>query len=280
MQKKTGTLYVVSLPIGNLKDITLRALEILKNIKFIACEDTRSLKKILNYYKCESKKLISLYRDVEKKKSEKILELLKRGEDVVLVSEAGTPGISDPGAYIINLAHKNRIKIEPIPGPSAITCALSVSGIVLDRGFIFLGFLPKKLEEQKNLLSNLPNNFPIILFISPHQMKKTLKNLLKILGNRECFLARELTKLHEELLWTNLEELEKRENFLGEITLIIMPEKILDKELKINWDILKKEVQRLKSQGFKTKEMSKCLSKKFNLPLKIVYNWILTSDKI
>ncbi len=274
MQKK-GTLYVVSLPIGNLKDITLRALEILKNIKFIACEDTRSLKKILNYYQCGPKKLISLYKDVEKKKSERIIELLKKGTDIALVSEAGTPGISDPGAYLINLAYKNKIKIEPIPGPSALTCALSVSGIILDKGFIFLGFLPKKKEEQKKILCNLPDDLPIILFIPPHQMKKTLKTLSKILGKRKCFLARELTKLHEELLWTDLEELEKRENFLGEITLIILPEKTLDKEKEINLDIIKKEAQKLKSKGIGTKELTKILSKKFDLPVKEIYKYLL-----
>ncbi|MDF2954139.1 MAG: 16S rRNA C1402methylase RsmI [Thermodesulfobacterium sp.] len=266
-----GNLYVIALPIGNLKDITLRALEVLKSVKYIACEDTRSLKKLINYYQLGTKKLISLYKDVEKKKTEKILALLEKGSDVAFVSEAGTPVISDPGAYLIRLAHERGIKVIPVPGVSALTCALSVSGISLDKGFIFLGFLPRKKSEQKEILEKLPKDLPIVIFEAPHRMSKTLKNLLEILGNRKCFLARELTKIHEELLWTDLKNLSEREEFLGEITLIIMPEN-QKKIQEIDWQIIKNEIKKLKSQGLKSKEVAKILAKKYNLSAKILYN--------
>ncbi len=271
MEKKVGKLYIVSLPIGNLKDITLRALEILKSVKYIACEDTRSLKKLINYYQLGTKKPISLYKDIEKKKTEKVLALIDKGLDVALVSETGTPVISDPGAYLIRLAHERGIKVIPVPGVSALTCALSVSGISLDKGFIFLGFLPRKKSEQKEILENLPKNLPIVIFEAPHRMSKTIKNLLEILGNRKCFLGRELTKIHEELLWTDLKSLSEREEFLGEITLIIMPEN-QEKVQKVDWQIIKREIKKLESQGLKSKEIAKILAKKYNLSAKTLYN--------
>ena len=273
MEKKVGKLYIVSLPIGNLKDITLRALEILKSVKYIACEDTRSLKKLINYYQLGTKKPISLYKDIEKKKTEKVLALIDKGLDVALVSEAGTPVISDPGAYLIRLAHERGIKVIPVPGVSALTCALSVSGISLDKGFIFLGFLPRKKSEQKEILENLPKDLPIVIFEAPHRMSKTIKNLIEIFGNRKCFLARELTKIHEELLWTDLKSLSEREEFLGEITLIIMPEN-QKKVQKVDWQIIKREIKKLESQGLKSKEIAKILAKKYNLSAKILYNFM------
>ncbi|MBO8144573.1 MAG: 16S rRNA (cytidine(1402)-2'-O)-methyltransferase [Thermodesulfobacterium sp.] len=269
--KQKGTLYVISLPIGNLKDITFRALEVLKSVEYVACEDTRSFKKLINHYQLGKKKLISLYKDVEKKKEKKLIEFLETGKDIALVSEAGTPGISDPGSSLIKLAYEREIKIVPIPGVSALTCALSVSGISLDKGFVFLGFLPRKKSEQKEVLEKLPKDLPIIIFEAPHRMSKTLKNLLEILGNRKCFLARELTKIHEELLWTDLKNLSEREEFLGEITLIIMPEN-QKKIQEIDWQKIKKEAKKLKSQGLKNREIAKTLAKKYNLSAKILYN--------
>ncbi|RKX59885.1 MAG: 16S rRNA (cytidine(1402)-2'-O)-methyltransferase, partial [Thermodesulfobacteriota bacterium] len=160
----------------------------------------------------------------------------------------------------------------------ALTCALSVSGIVLNKGFIFLGFLPRKKVEQKKLLEKLPSEFPLVFFESPHRIKRTLKNLLEILGNRKCFLARELTKIHEELLWSDLETLSQREEFIGEITLIIMPEdtskkektEIIEKEMN-----LKKEIEKLKNQGLKDKEIAKNLAQKFKISAKEIYKKII-----
>lgn len=278
MEKTKGKLYVVGVPIGNLEDITLRALEVLKNVKIIASEDTRSVKKLLNHYRCGSKKLISLYKDVEIERSHKVLKFLEEGEDVVLTSEAGCPLISDPGAYLVREAHKRGIRVVPVPGVSALTCALSVSGVNLSSGFIFLGFLPRKKTEQKRVLENLPRNLPIVIFESPHRMVKTAKNLLEILGNCECFLARELTKLHEELLWTDLETLAKRENFLGEITLIILPKPKIEK-LPIKKEIsdLKKKIEELKNSGLKPKEIAKILAEEYKLSAKDIYK-LITKD--
>jgi 16S rRNA (cytidine1402-2'-O)-methyltransferase len=274
---EVGKLYVVALPIGNLKDITLRALEVLKSEKYIICEDTRAFKKLINHYKLGEKKLISFYKNVEKKKTEKLIEILEKGEDVVLVSEAGTPGISDPGAYLIKLCYEKGIKVIPVPGVSALTCALSVSGINLNKGFIFLGFLPRKKAEQKEILENLPEDLPIIIFEAPHRFSKTLKNLLEILGDRKCFLARELTKMHEELLWTNLKELSERKEFLGEITLIIMPEeKKEDKDIDLQK--IKNEAKKLKREGLKTKDIVKSLAKKYNLSTKFLYDLLKKTD--
>lgn len=273
MEKEKGTLYVVSLPIGNLKDITLRALEVLRAIEYVVCEDTRSFKKIINHYKLEKKKLISLYKGVEKKNSEKVIKILEDGKDVALVSEAGTPLISDPGAYLVKKAHERNIKVIPIPGVSALTCALSASGINIEKGFIFLGFLPRKKEEQEKILSSLPKDLPIIIFESPHRFSKTLKNLIDILGNRKCFLARELTKIHEEILWSNFEELSKRKEILGEITLIIMPEEKKE-EKSIEWEEIKKAVKKLRSQGLRNKEIAKILAKEYKISAKEIYKFI------
>jgi 16S rRNA (cytidine1402-2'-O)-methyltransferase len=269
-----GTLFVVGLPIGNLKDITLRAIEVLKKVEYIVCEDTRTLKNLLNYYKCGSKKLISFYKDVERQKEKKILDLLKNGEDVVLVSEAGTPLISDPGARLVKKAYIEGIKVIPVPGVSALTCALSVSGIPLNQGFIFLGFLPRKFSEQKEIFENLPKNLPVVIFESPHRIKQTAENLLKILGNRECFLAREMTKFHEELIWTNLEKLSQRENIKGEITLIIMPCENTEQKKFSEEEILKKGEELLK-KNIKLKEVAKILAKEYEISAKEIYDFLV-----
>ncbi|HCE80331.1 MAG TPA: 16S rRNA (cytidine(1402)-2'-O)-methyltransferase, partial [Thermodesulfobacterium commune] len=258
MEKPKGILYVVGVPIGNLGDITLRALEILKNTEIIVSEDTRSIRKLLTHYGCGPKKLISLYKDVEVERTHKVLKLLEEGKEVVLTSEAGCPLISDPGAYLVREAHRRGIKIVPVPGVSALTCALSASGVDLSSGFIFLGFLPRKKTEQKKVLENLPENFPLIIFESPHRMEKTAKNLLEILGNRECFLARELTKFHEELTWTDLQTLANREKFLGEITLIILPQPKTEEKPLVKKKLagIKKRIKELKKEGLKPKEMA------------------------
>lgn len=270
-EKKGGVLYVVALPIGNLKDITIRALEVLKEVDFILTEDTRSFKKLEKTYKLPKKELISFYREVEAEKEERIIKLLKDGKKIALCSEAGTPLLSDPGARLVKRAHLEGIKVEPIPGASAITTALSASGIDLSKGFIFLGFLPRKEKEIKERLETLPEDMPLLIFIPPHRFSKTLQILLKVLGERPAFLARELTKFHEELLFTSLSELAKRENPIGEITLIIegkgekiSPSYNLEKNLK-------SEVKTLLKQGLKSKEISKRLSKEFGISSKEIY---------
>ncbi|WP_028841600.1 16S rRNA (cytidine(1402)-2'-O)-methyltransferase [Thermodesulfobacterium hveragerdense] len=276
MEKPKGILYVVGVPIGNLGDITLRALELLKKIEIIVSEDTRSIKKLLNHYGCGPKKLISLYKDVEVERTHKVLKILEEGKEVALTSEAGCPLISDPGAYLVREAHKRGINIVPVPGVSALTCALSASGIDLSSGFIFLGFLPRKKTEQKKVLENLPENLPIVIFESPHRMEKTVQNLLEILGNRECFLARELTKFYEELIWTDLQTLANREEFLGEITLIILPQPKTEEIPLVKKKLagIKKRIKELKKEGLKSKEMAKIIAEEYKIPVKEVYQLI------
>lgn len=276
-KKEKGILYVVALPIGNLKDITLRALEVLREADLILTEDTRAFKRLERAYQLPKKELISFYKEVEAEREEKVINLLKEGKKIALCSEAGTPLLSDPGARLVKRAHLEGIKVEPIPGPSSVTASLSASGIDLSRGFIFLGFLPRKEREIKERLENLPEDMPLLIFIPPHRFSKTIQILLKLLGDRSAFLAREITKYHEELTFTTLSELAKKEFLKGEITLIIEgkekdktlfsspPQKNLDSEIRF-----------LLNQGFKSKEISKILSKKYGISSKEIYRIIKT----
>lgn len=269
-----GSLYVVALPIGNLQDITLRAIEVLKSVDLILTEDTRSFKKIERAYQIPSKKVVSFYKDVESNREEQIIEWLKAGKKIALCSEAGTPLLSDPGGKLIKRLYKEGIKVIPIPGASSLTTALSVSPIDLSHGFIFLGFLPRKESEVKAKLESLPPDMPFVLFIPPHRFKKTLNLLLKYLGEREVFLARELTKLHEELLYTPLSKLINREKIKGEITLIVGPaleERNLE---KVDLEEVKQEINKLKSSKLKPKEIVKILKKKYKISSKDLYNYL------
>lgn len=271
-----GILYVVSLPIGNLKDITLRALEVLKEVDLILTEDTRSFQKIAKAYELPPKKLISFYREKEFKKEDRIIDILKEGRKIALCSEAGTPLISDPGSRLIQRAYREGIKVVPVPGASALTCALSVSGIDLSKGFIFLGFPPKKEKSLKERLSKIPPDLPIILFIPPHDFSEIIALLLKILGNREAFLARELTKLHEELLLTTLEELSKREAVRGEITVILG--KPYGEEFQVekrpSVEYLQRRYLELKARGLRKREIAKILAVDLGITAKDIYQMI------
>ncbi|MFN3921571.1 MAG: 16S rRNA (cytidine(1402)-2'-O)-methyltransferase [Caldimicrobium sp.] len=271
----TGCLYVVALPIGNLKDITLRAIEVLRDVEVVLTEDTRSFKKLEKAYNLNSKKLISFYKEVECSKEEEIISWLKAGKKVALCSEAGTPLLSDPGGSLIRRVYKEGIKVVPIPGASSLTTALSVSPIDLSQGFIFLGFLPRRESDIKARLEKIPPEMPFILFIPPHRFKRTLSILLKYLGDRECFLARELTKFHEELLPTKLSSLALRENIKGEITLIVAQATETEnlKEV-INLEKIKEEILKLKKLKLKPKEIVKFLGKKYKISSKDLYNYL------
>lgn len=221
--KTTGTLYIVSTPIGNLGDITYRAVEVLKFVSQIASEDTRTTKKLLSRYDIHTP-LTSYHEHNEAEKSDKILDMILDGKDVALVSEAGTPSISDPGYRLISKAREEGIKLVPIPGATAAIAALSVSGLPTDR-FLFVGFLPdkqgkrlKKLEEIKDEPATL------IFYISKWKVEKTLKDMSKVLGDRRICYCRELTKIHEEIRHTSLSELLdelKDKAIKGEIALVV-----------------------------------------------------------
>lgn len=194
----SGTLYIVSTPIGNLKDITLRAIEVLKSVKLIAAEDTRHTKILAAHYGIHTP-LTSYFEHNKITKGEYLIKVLKEGNDIALVSDAGTPGISDPGVHIIKLAIDNAIKVDHIPGPSALITGLVLSGMPTDK-FIYEGFLPVKPGARKNRLKEFLNEKrTIVLYESPHRLVKTLKDIYEVFGDIKVACLRELTKKFEEI---------------------------------------------------------------------------------
>ena len=218
-----GTLYIVSTPIGNLEDITLRALRTLKEVDLIAAEDTRHTSLLLKHFGIRTP-LTSYFEGNELKKREFILSRLKQGDQIALVSDAGTPGISDPGFRLIRLAIENRIPVVPIPGPSAVIAALSAAGLPTD-AFLFRGFLPHKSKKRRDLLQQLGEvKETLIFYESPHRISETLQDIFDILGDREIVLTRELTKVYEEILRGKVSEIQNQitgRKMKGEITLVI-----------------------------------------------------------
>ena len=217
-----GQLFVVGTPIGNLEDMTLRAISTLQNVNLILAEDTRNSKKLLNAHNIDSK-MISYHDHSSEKEIKKIVDLLLEGKDLALISDAGTPTISDPGYGLIRECIKNDVTIIPIPGVSSITAAMSVSGLPSD-SFTFIGFLPQKKGRLKkiNQLKELDNT--IILFESPFRLEKTLNQLLEHLGNRTVVVGRELTKLYEEVIRGNLNDIIvhfSKSKIKGEIVIMI-----------------------------------------------------------
>ena len=216
-----GTLYLVATPIGNLDDITLRAIKVLQDVDIIAAEDTRHSLKLLNHLNI-SKPLISYHRHNEEIKSETLINSLLDGKDIALISDAGTPVISDPGEEIVKLAIENNIKIIPIPGACALINALIASGLDASE-FTFIGFLPLNKKNRKEKLEQIQNSTnTTILYEAPHKLLSTLQDLNNFLENRKIVLARELTKIHEEFISGTCDELLKKlENPKGEFVIII-----------------------------------------------------------
>ena len=267
-----GTLYIVATPIGNLEDITLRALNILKEVDVIAAEDTRQTLKLLNHFEI-SKPLISYHRHNEDVKSSTLIEKLNNGENIALVSDAGTPGICDPGEEVIKKAIEENINVVPIPGACAMINALIASGIDTNE-FCFLGFLPLNKKLRKEKLEEIENsNKTIILYEAPHKMKNTLEDLRKILEDRKVVLARELTKIHEEFLRDNISNLlEKMDNLKGEMILIIERRK---QKQNITNDLneltLEEHYQYYEKQGLEKKEIIKRIAKDRNVNKNEIY---------
>lgn len=269
------TLYVVATPIGNLEDITFRALNILKSVNYIACEDTRVTSKLLNHYGIKGKKLISYHEHNEEKSAEKILQILEK-EDVALVSDAGTPCISDPGYRVVKLAWENGFNVSPIPGAFAGAAALSASGLPSDK-FLFAGFLPNKDKKREEVLLWLKNvGVTFILYESPKRVLKTLQAIEKILPNSPVVVAKELTKIHEEFIRGTAGQVidyfeENPDKLKGEFVILCRPQ---EKE-EISAEDLKKEIEKLKKEGFKSKEIAKIISEKFGISKKEAYNLTL-----
>ena len=266
-------LYLVSTPIGNLKDITFRAIEALKNSSYILCEDTRISKNLLNKYDIKSK-LISNHKFNENKNLTKIIDLLKSGEIISLISDAGTPSISDPGAILVNECIKNNIRIIPIPGPSAVATAVSVSGF--SEKFFFYGFLPDKkkilLNELKKI-SKLESSF--VFFISPKKINKIIPELKKNFSGRKIVFCREISKIYEEFVRKNIDDLEPfiREP-KGELTVVISEKKdnkntsqVLSESDK---SIIKKMINKLS-----VKEITNFINQNSDVSKKEIYKYCL-----
>lgn len=219
-----GTLYVVSTPIGNLEDLTLRAARILREVPIVAAEDTRRTRHLLEHLGA-SPRLVSLHAHNERARIAPLLDQLRAGTSVALVSDAGTPGIADPGMRLVAAARAAGVRIEPIPGPSAIVAALSVSGLPIDR-FRFLGFPPVRSKDRKLWLYDIARSRTetVVFFEAPHRARRTLVDLQNILGKHQIMCARELTKMHEEVLWDTPGGLAARpEPARGELTFVVPP---------------------------------------------------------
>lgn len=279
--KTEGILYICGTPIGNLEDITLRVLKILKEVKLIAAEDTRHTKKLLNHYQINTK-VTSYYEYNKIKKATYLVEMLKNSQDIALVSDAGMPGISDPGYVLVNLALKNNIKIIPIPGVSALITALVVSGLPTDK-FVFEGFIPRKIKERKRYFKSIENEERTIIFYeAPHRLKRALKDMLEIWGDRKIVIARELTKMYEEIIRGKLSRVLSEINakdIKGEITLVVQGgikkkgNDIIDflKDKCIMEEYLKK----LKNQGYSNKDIIKIAQEKLDVPKNMIYKKLL-----
>lgn len=204
--QQQGSLYVVATPIGNLEDITLRAVRILGEVDLVAAEDTRHTRKLLSHLGL-SKPLISYFKDKEASRSEQIISEIQNGSDVALVSDAGTPAISDPGSILVRRCHDESITVVPIPGPSALTAALSVAGFV-SSAFTFLAFLPSQLQKRRKILqAHVQDKQVLVFYESPKRICKTLADCLEIFGERQLFIGRELSKVHEEILTGTIQEI-------------------------------------------------------------------------
>jgi 16S rRNA (cytidine1402-2'-O)-methyltransferase len=222
-----GCLYIVATPIGNLEDVTLRALRVLKEVDLIACEDTRQTLKLLSHFDIH-KRLVSYHEHNEITRAAELVIELEQGAQIALVSDAGTPAISDPGQHLVTLALRHGIRVVPIPGASAVVAALAASGMPNEQ-FTFVGFLPARQSERRRALRDLVGDDlrTLVLYEAPHRLLDTLEDAVEILGNRPAAIARELTKVHEEFLRDHLQDLAaaaRSRPLKGEITILIGPE--------------------------------------------------------
>lgn len=274
----TGTLYLVATPIGNLQDITFRALETLKTVDLIACEDTRHTQKLLNHYSIKNR-LISYHEHNEKERARELAGMLARGKSIAIVSDAGTPAICDPSFKIVEKANEIGARVISIPGAAAFINGLIVSGLATDSVF-FGGFLPsrkservKRFEEVKEIPATL------VFYETPHRIEKSLADALEILGNRKAAIARELTKLHEEILRGDLNELLEKISgnpLKGEIVLVLDRKSNETKRLDVSTaGTLKSRLTELEGTGVERKAALKKIAKEFGLSRSEVYRRLL-----
>ena len=256
-----GKLYIVATPIGNLEDITLRAINVLKSVDLIAAEDTRHTLKLLNHLKI-SKPLISYHRHNEDVRVDLLMDKLKEGQDIALVSDAGTPGICDPGEEIVKKCIEEEIEIIPIPGACAIINALICSGLDT-KEFIFLGFLPLNKKLRKNKMEEIEKaNKAIIIYEAPHKLKTTLLDLKNFIGNRKIVLARELTKIHEEFIRGEIDDIISRVDELkGEMVILIEKAEVNDNDFDYSNISLEEHYKLYEAQGLQKKDIIKRIAK-------------------
>ena len=269
---KSG-LYIVSTPIGNLSDITLRALEVLKKSDYILCEDTRTSKNLLDRYEIKSK-LISNHKFNEKKNLFKIIEILKSDCIVSLISDAGTPSVSDPGAVLINECLINKINIYPIPGASAVSSAVSISGF--SEKYYFYGFFPEKNNKLKEDFEKLRNiEGCIIFFISPRKFNKSIKDIKEYFLDRKILICREMTKFYEEFIRVDVDKLEAfKSDPKGELTIVIS-EKTKERNSSIILKESDKKNIRKMIKKLSIKDITDLISQNSNVPKKEIYNYCL-----
>lgn len=273
-EKNNGILYIIATPIGNLEDITLRAIRILNEVDLIAAEDTRHTLKLLNHLEI-SKPMVSYHRHNEELRVDGLIEKLKEGKNIGLVSDAGTPGICDPGEEIIKKCIEENIKIIPIPGACAMINALICSGIST-KEFSFFGFLPLNKKTRKIKLEEIQKSKrTIILYEAPHKLKTTLNDLKDILGNRKIVLARELTKIHEEYIRGTAEGLiQKTEQIKGEFVLII-EENNIEEENELNNLSLEEHYKYYENKGLDKKEIIKKIAKDRDVNKNEIYKYFI-----
>ena len=270
-------LYVVSTPIGNLRDISLRCLDILRDSDTILCEDTRVTQKILNKYDIKTK-LISNHKFNEKRNLPKILEILKKNKSVSIITDAGTPSVSDPGNLIVLECIKNSIDIFPIPGPSAVTSAVSVSGFV--EKYYFYGFFPEKEKNIKNDLEDLSNiDSSIVFFISPNKINKIIVHLKKYFAGRKILICREMTKVFEEYTRCDIDELENYESTLkGEITIVVSGKKKTENRSNNLEESDKKKIRSMINKN-SVKDIVNMFHKEKNISKKKIYDFCIEAKK-
>jgi len=266
-------LYLISTPIGNMEDITFRALDILKKSDIILCEDTRRSGKLLSHFKINNK-LMPYHKFNEKKISNIIIESIKKNKIVSLISDAGTPSISDPGMILINMCIKENLFVFPVPGPSAVTSAVSVSGF--SDKYLFYGFLPKKQKELEKIFKNLNNiDHSLVFFIPAQKINFYIDQFKKNFSDRKIVIAREMTKIHEEFIRNSVKLIKKLpENTKGELTVVLSEKNKEKKSKKEITESVKIEIKKM-IKKYSHKDVVEFISKKENLKKKIIYDYCL-----
>ena len=265
-----GRLFIVSTPIGNLKDITFRAVEVLESVDLVVAEDTRRTLKLLNHLGIK-KEMLSYYKPVERKKVEAVIDALKSGKDVALVSDAGTPLVSDPGYELVRRCIDEGIEVIPVPGPSSVLAALVASGIE-PLPFCFYGFLPRGGERRRLLESLKGRTETLVFFESPNRLLDTLRDMLEVLGDRRCCVAREITKVHEEFVRGSISEVIsclKGREVLGEVCLVV--EGCRESVPREDWV---EAALRLRRSGFSARDVAKAVSAIFGVSKREVYDLV------